>query len=198
MELFGLNPEEVSFALRVIAGKPGLPEGVRDFICGKKVEPLEEVLRHVFVDPERSLSEMLEATDRNIIIANEMLETAPRGEGGKASVYFFLDRFGSIDYLRSECAKRNYIPADPRSLTAVHETDRAFADDRRNCTFWRGPDGKGYFMVFDWQDNVRRVRIVPDGVGLEGQVWIACFARPVEIEPCPRTFFPGNDPYDGR
>lgn len=189
-----LTKKEIAFAIKRLGGK----KGVRSFIRGETVIPLEEIVRCVSVDRKRTPWQALAATSRNVLVPSDTLRAVSRGEGKEAEVYFFLHCFMGIDHLKRECEERRSVLADFYSVAAVNEEDVAFADDYPNITCWKGPDGRWYFLTFDRHDGVRRVQVSCNEADLEGlPLWVGCIPLIMEIPLFP-SLVTSSDPLDGR
>lgn len=113
----------------------------------------------VKVNRKLSLQDMLRATQRKLHINFDVVPTAPRGEGAKATVFFFSPgRCLRDDDVEKEYRFWGLRPADLDSLAAVNEANPGFADRRPNSTWWKGKTGWCYAR-FDVGHNKRRVLV---------------------------------------
>lgn len=107
------------------------------------------IVRCVKVDRTRTPQEALTAIGRKQYVTDSVVKTMPNGDGDEAELYFFIvGRWIGDDDLEKEYEKRGLKATDPYSLAAVNEADPAFADERPNCTHWKGADGKWYYIAF--------------------------------------------------
>ncbi|OGZ47247.1 MAG: hypothetical protein A3J54_01420 [Candidatus Ryanbacteria bacterium RIFCSPHIGHO2_02_FULL_45_13b] len=138
------------------------------------------ITRRVRVNRSRTPQEVLEATGRAQYTDRKVVDAMPKGEeGDEVEVVFFKpdlsERNGYIsdDDLKKEFELRGLKPADPISLAAVNEADRAFADEHPNATHWKDADGRWCYAAFNRWFGERKVRVRRGGGGWDDSWWFA-------------------------
>ena len=189
-----MTDEERAFLIWKMGGE----EGCLRFIYGEDVDPRNDIFRRAHVDSKQSLRQALNATGRNVIANDEVLETAPLLDGGDVGVYFFkIERLLNGDQIVGEYRNRYVVPVGHRSLAAVNQEDVTLADTRPNALPWKVGD-KWYFLVFDQKDGIRRARAVPQhAVSGEGPLWFPYYPGTREIL-SPLLRFVPDSPFSGR
>lgn len=134
-------------------------------------------VRTVRVNRLRNGFEALNATRRRQYIVDPMVvNEMPKGHGDVVDIVFFKpdlsrrnDGISDGDLVK-EYEFHDLIPADPFSVVALNEAERAFADEKPHGILWKNAQGKWCSITFYRYDGHREVR-VDQGDGVWVDIW---------------------------
>ncbi len=139
------------------------------------------IIRKVTVNRNRTPEEALSATGRKQYVNDDVVAGMPKGEGDEAEVVFFKPEpweytkpgLMSDEDLEKALDRRGLKPADPYSVCAVNEADKAFADEHPNATHWKDSSGKWCFATFYLWFDGRRMNVRRRGNDWDDRWWFA-------------------------
>lgn len=165
LEGFAGNEEKVREAqLAMMAGLLGFSWG-----C-------EVIIREVTPDLSLSPQELLNATGRKQYTHVDVVNTMPKGSGGKHTLYFFpLVVYETVAEVGQVCDERGLKLASPYALAQANIDDEEFADRHPNLTYWKNGSGKCCSFAFDHWNG--RPNIYCNDRRWCGNWWVSCVPK---------------------
>lgn len=165
-------PEFSSGAVQTALGLPGLTDKMFA-VFRQCIEEVSNIIIHrANVNRGLKPQEVLNTIGCKQYTDSLVVAGMPKGEGEETEVVFFkLGRFIRDVDLDKEYELRGLKPADPYSLAAVNEVDKAFADEHPNGTHWKDTDGEWCFMAFGLCCGERNVCVDRDKNAWSDKCW---------------------------
>jgi hypothetical protein len=130
------------------------------------------VTRSASIDRTRTFMEALVATGRTQYLNENVVVTAPKGEGDAEFMFINLGRKVACDKLDEELANLGFeLIVDPQGLAGINEADEAFADKYPNGTQWKDSSGNYCCAIFNRWNDERNMNVCRNDNRWYGHWW---------------------------